>query len=79
VPAQRLETRPPTDRQVDLREAAARVGYASEYLRKLMWSTNPPPFFKVRGRWRVQLSDLDAWATAQGIALLDLPDHSAAS
>lgn len=55
-------SRPPEDRMVTMRNGAERLGYAPEYLRKLMWADNPPPFFKFRGRWRAWLSELDAWA-----------------
>lgn len=74
---QRAETRAPSDRMIDLHEGGARVGYASESLRNMMFKPNPPPYFKVRGRWRAWLSDLDAWAEAQGMQLLDLPDDQA--
>lgn len=56
-------TRTPEDRMVDLQEGGVRTGYASESLRKFIFTKDPPPpFFKVHGRWRAWLSDLDAWA-----------------
>lgn len=60
----------PADRIIDLAEAGPRVGYAPEYLRKLLRSSNPPPLFKRRdaaGRWKyhARTSELDAWVAAR--------------
>lgn len=57
----RLLARAAADALLDLHEAADRANYAPESLRKMMWSPNPPPLFKLRGRWRVRAADLDAW------------------
>jgi len=68
----RPKTRAPDDRQLDLRGAAERTGYGAEVLRQMMFrDPEPPPFFKVRGRfWRVWQSDLDEWAKARREILL---------
>lgn len=72
---QRLKSRAPTDPVLDLIDAGVRVGYAAESLRLMMFREpdTAPPLYKVRGRWRVKLSELDAWATAQGLPLHPLP------
>lgn len=74
---QRAKSRAPEDRIVDLAEAADRVNYSAEYLRKLRATTNPPPLFFLRvstpsgARWMLhaKLSELLAWAAARdGVA-----------
>lgn len=58
---QRLQARADAAQIIDLHEAGVRCGYASESLRKMMWSPNPPPLFKRRGRWFARADELDAW------------------
>lgn len=58
---ERARARADADALLDLHEAANRVNYAPESLRKMMWGPNPPPLFKLRGRWRARAGDLDAW------------------
>jgi hypothetical protein len=67
------------DRLLELKVAGVRVGYASEYLRWMTFQDpdNAPPLFKVRGRWKVWLSDLDAWAASQGLPVHELPEERA--
>ena len=70
----RVVGRPPGDRLIDLTEGAARLGYSSESLRKMLkrkrtpdpvLDDDLPPYFKLpNGHWRVWLSDLDAWVTS---------------
>lgn len=62
MPGPRASTTAPDDPEIDLRIAGPRAGYAAEYLRKLMWSDDPPPLYKRRGRWYARQSELDAWA-----------------
>ena len=65
----RLEARAAAEEELDLHEAAARAGYASESLRKMMWTANPPPLFKRRGRWHARAGELAAWiAERDGMA-----------
>lgn len=48
---------------VPIVEAAPMIGYASETLRKMMWSADPPPpLFKWRGHWYAVPSELRRWA-----------------
>jgi hypothetical protein len=48
---------------VTLQQGAAHVGYAPESLRRFMWSDDPPPLEKFRGRWVVpDLAALEVWA-----------------
>lgn len=54
-----------------LYEAAERTSYAPGSLRRFMFNPDPPPMFKVRNRWRVWMSDLDAW-----IEKRDQPDRA---
>ena len=65
MPRSRPRPRAPEDRMIDLHEGGTRLGYASESLRKKLAGDNPPPYFKLNGRWRAWLSDLDEWAEAQ--------------
>lgn len=60
---ERLLARALGEATLDLQQAAERIGYAPETLRKMWWTAKPPPpLFKFRGRWRVKVSELDAWA-----------------
>lgn len=61
---QRPQKRAPEDPILELSEAASlpTVAYSHEYLRKLMWSPNPPPLFKHRGRWHARKSEIERWA-----------------
>lgn len=53
--------RAPKSEVLDLRAAGAHVGYAPDYLRKLMWSDSPPPLFKHRGKLYARSDELDVW------------------
>ena len=60
----RAKPRAPEDRLLDLVEAAARVHYQPDTLRKMAKDElmrNRPPLFKQNGRWVAWLVDLDAW------------------
>lgn len=74
MPRTSRSTRALQDRRLDLTEAGYRVGYGSETLRKMMVrGPDPkPPLVKVRGRWYANMSELDEWAIAQGLALHEL-------
>lgn len=74
---QGAKTRASEDEIVDLAEAADRVNYSAEYLRKLRATSNPPPLFFLRvstpsgSRWMLhaKVSELLAWAAARdGVA-----------
>lgn len=66
---ERLRARAEAEQLLDLRSAAERAGYASESLRKMIWSKTPPPLFKYRGRWHARAAELDAWiAERDGLA-----------
>lgn len=65
---ERPVTRAPEDRMIDLHDASNRVGFAAESLRKMMFresEADRPPFHKIHGRWRIWISDLDAWAASR--------------
>lgn len=81
MPAQtNVSSRAPLMRVLDLNEAGIRTGYAAQSLRNMMFldeAKSPrPPLYKARGRWRVRLDALDAWAESQGLPLHPLPDES---
>jgi hypothetical protein len=61
MPTRQASSTAPPDPILDLHDAGPRAGYASDYLRKLMWSADPPPLFKRRGKWVARQSELDAW------------------
>lgn len=56
---ERLQARADARRWLTLHEAAARVGYSAEYMRKMR--KDPPPLEKYRGRWLIRADKLDAW------------------
>lgn len=62
---ERLTARAAATETIDLIEAAERIGYAAETLRKMMWDLPPeqrPPLHKRRNRWRTTIAEIDAWA-----------------
>lgn len=50
---------PQNDYTINVYEAAARAGYNPNHLRDRLITS--PPWFKVRGAWRVWASDFDQW------------------
>lgn len=52
----------PEDEVLDLKAAAAAVGYEPQSLRTLRFRPDPPPSFKIGARLFFRRGELEAWA-----------------